>query len=187
MSLASKLRKLFEKRYVGPRESFDHVHIGLLIYWLGENSPKSRSEISDFLGLGEGSTRTMLRRLKEKDMICITKDGVRLSDNGFLFFSKLRNTFPAIEEGSFGTLSLGKYSVIVRVNKGKEKVSRGIEQRDESIRYGAKGTITLVYENSHFMFPGVEEEGCEPLHPRETWDKIRHLNQSQEWRYHNNL
>jgi DNA-binding Lrp family transcriptional regulator len=175
MSLASELRELFEKRYVGPRESFDYVHIGLLIYWLGEDSPKSRSEISNFLGLGEGSTRTMLRRLKEKGMICITRDGVRLSDNGFIFFSKLKIFFPAIKEGSFGALSLGKYSVIVRVNKGKERVSRGIEQRDESIRYGAKGTITLVYEDSHFMFPGVGEEGCEALHPRAIWDKIRML------------
>jgi len=171
MTLKSRLQALSEKKYIGPLESFDYVYIGLLIYWLGENAPKSRSEISDFLGLGEGSIRTMLRRLKEKGMINITREGVRLSDSGLVFFSKLKTIFPTFKEGSFGSLSLGKFSVIVRVDKGKEKVSHGIEQRDESIRYGAKGAITLVYENGHFMIPGGED--CEALYPQETWEKIR--------------
>ena len=172
MTLTSKLQELSEKKYIGPLESFDYVYIGLLIYWLGENAPKSRSKISNFLGLGEGSIRTMLRRLKEKGMINITRDGVHLSDSGLVFFSKLKTIFPTLKEGSFGSLSLSKFSVIVRINKGKEKVSHGIEQRDESIRYGATGAITLVYENGHFKIPG-EREDCETFYPQETWEKIR--------------
>jgi DNA-binding Lrp family transcriptional regulator len=172
MTLTSELQEISEKKYSGPIESFDHIYIGLLIYWLGENSPKSRSEISDFLGRGEGSVRTMLRRLKEKSLINITREGVRLSENGLVFFSKLKSTFPTLKEGSFNSLSLGEYSVIVRVNKGKGSVFYGIEQRDESIKYGAKGAITLVYENAHFKIPGRGED-CEALFPQETWKRIR--------------
>ena len=172
MTLRSRLQELSEKKYIGHIESFNYVYIGLLIYWLGEHAPRSRSEISNFLTLGEGSVRTMLRRLKEKDMIRVTREGVYLSDNGSSFFSALKTAFPILTEGSFGSLSLGRFSVIVRVDKGKEKVSHGIEQRDESIRYGAKGAITLIYEEGHFMIPG-EGEDCEVLYPQETWEKIR--------------
>ncbi|MGD0329415.1 MAG: DUF4443 domain-containing protein [Nitrososphaeria archaeon] len=171
MTITSELQDISQKKYTGPMESFDHVYMGLLIYWLGELSPKSRSEISDFLGLGEGSVRTMLRRLKEKGIINITREGVLLSESGLTFFSKLKSVFPTLKEGSFGSLSLGEFSVIVRVDKGRGRVSYGIEQRDESIRYGAKGAITLEYENEHFKFPSGED--CEALYPQETWEKIR--------------
>jgi DNA-binding Lrp family transcriptional regulator len=172
MTLRSKLQELSEKKYIGRIESFDYVYIGLLIYWLGENAPKSRAEISNFLALGEGSVRTMLRRLKEKDVVCIAREGVYLSHNGSNFFSKMKANFPILKEGSFGLLSLGRSSVIIRIDKRKERVLYGIEQRDEAIRYGAKGAITLIYEKGHFIIPG-EGEDCEAFYPHETWENIR--------------
>ena len=172
MSLVTKLRNISEKKYVGPIESFDYVHVGLLVYYLGEQAPKSRSDIADFLGLGEGAIRTILKRLKEKALINITREGVLLSKKGVKLFSEFKLIFPILTEGSYGLLSLDGLNVVVLIKSKGDKVSYGIEQRDTAIKYGAKGAMTLTYENGHFMIPG-EDENCEVLFPNKDWERIR--------------
>ncbi|MGQ9780893.1 MAG: DUF4443 domain-containing protein [Nitrososphaeria archaeon] len=172
MSLEVRLKRIAERRYVGPSESFDHVFVGILIYYLGERAPRSRSEIAKFLGLGEGSVRTILKRLKRKSLINVTKEGVFLSDKGKELFSELKRTFPVITKGSRGLLSLDGFTVIVLAKSMDGKVSHGIEQRDMAIRYGAKGAMTLTYQNGHFEIPG-ESGDCEAMFPSEDWSRIR--------------
>ncbi len=172
MSVEARLRRIAEKRYIGPSESFDHVHVGLLIYYLGERAPKSRSQIAKFLGLGEGSVRTILKRLAGASLIKVTKEGAFLSDRGSELFKELKSVFPVITEGSRGLLSLNGSTVIVLAKSMEGKVSRGIEQRDMAIRYGAKGAMTLTYRNGHFEIPG-EAGDCETLFPSGDWSRIR--------------
>lgn len=179
MSLASKLRNFSEKKYVGPIESFNYVHVGLLVYYLGEQAPKSRSEIAEFLDIGEGSVRTVLKRLKEKALINITRAGVFLSRKGVKLFSEFKLIFPILTEVSYGLLSLDGFSVIVLIKSKRDKVSYGIEQRDIAIKYGAKGAMTLTYKNEHFMIPG-EDENCEMLFPNKDWAKIHMALQPEE-------
>ncbi|MEM3403887.1 MAG: DUF4443 domain-containing protein [Nitrososphaeria archaeon] len=171
MSLRKTLEDLAAKRYIGPTEAFDFIHIALLIYYLGESAPKSRSELSKFLGLGEGSIRTILKRLKSKAMIKITRDGVVLDNNGVNLYKELKNVFPTLVSGSFGCFSLDQFSAIVQIRSAKNKVIKGLEQRDEAIKYGAKAAITLVYKEKCFRFPDANE-GYDICYPLETWSKI---------------
>jgi len=171
MSLKKTLEDLALKRYIGPTESFDLIHVGILIYYLGENAPKSRSELSKFLGLGEGSVRTILKRLKSKGLVKITRDGVVLDNDGVKLYKELKKAFPIIVSSSFEAFSLGQFSAIVLIRSGKNRVIRGLEQRDEAIKYGAKAAITLVYEGKRFRFPGTDEN-YDVYYPTETWNKV---------------
>ncbi len=179
MSLINELKSFMIKKYAGPQEYFNHVHVALLIYCLGENAPKSRFELSQFLGLGEGSVRTVLKRLKANSIIYITKKGVYLSEKGLTFYNEFKKVFPLIIEDKIYSLAPCKYNVIVLAKKLMNKVSQGIEQRDQAIKYGANGAITLVYEKESFKFPNTKEN-VEQLYPSEFWSKIRSLGQPED-------
>lgn len=174
MSFINELRNIVTRRYPGPPEYFDYVHVALMIYFLGENAPKSRLELSKFLGVGEGSVRTILKRLKENLMINITKEGVFLSEKGFDLFKKFKKVFPLLVEDTIYSLAPAKFNVTILAKNMREKVFQGIEQRDQAIKYGAKGAITILYEKGKFIFPNTKES-VEELYPSMFWSKIRSL------------
>ncbi|MCX8188877.1 MAG: DUF4443 domain-containing protein [Nitrososphaeria archaeon] len=179
MSLIDELKSFTTKKYVGPQEYFDYTHVALLIYCLGEYAPKSRLELSHFLGLGEGSVRTILKRLKANSIINVTKKGVYLSEKGLTFYKEFKKMFPLIIEDNIYSLAPGKYNVIVLAKKLKYKVFQGIEQRDQAIKYGATGAITLVYEKESFKFPNTREN-VEQLYPNKFWNKIKSLGKPED-------
>ncbi|MEM4521688.1 MAG: DUF4443 domain-containing protein [Nitrososphaeria archaeon] len=179
MSLINELKSFTIKKYAGPQEYFNHIHIALLIYCLGENAPRSRSALSQFLGVGEGSVRTILKRLKASSVINVTKEGVYLSEKGLILYNKLKRIFPLIVEDNIYSLAPGKYNVIVLAKKLRDKVFQGIEQRDQAIKYGANGAITLVYEKESFKFPNTKEN-VEQLYPSEFWSEIRSLGRPED-------
>ncbi|MEM0053328.1 MAG: DUF4443 domain-containing protein [Nitrososphaeria archaeon] len=179
MSLINELKSFTIKKYVGPPEYFDHTHVALLIYYLGEYAPKSRFELSRFLGIGEGSVRTILKRLKVNSIINVTKKGVYLSEKGLTFYKEFKKIFPLITEDNIYSLAPGKYNVIILAKKLMVKVSQGIEQRDQAIKYGATGAITLVYEKDGFKFPSTKES-VEELYPSKFWSRIRSLGQPED-------
>jgi len=179
MSLINELKSLASRKYAGPPEYFDHVHVALLIYFLGERAPKSRLELSKFLGIGEGSIRTILRRLKESSMINVTRKGVSLSGKGMDFFKAFKKNFPLVVEDTIYSLAPAKYNVAILAKNMGDRVLQGIEQRDQAIKYGAKGAITLLYEKGNFVFPSTKE-AVEALYPSEFWNRIRSLGKPEE-------
>jgi len=179
MSLLSELKSLTSRKYAGPPEYFDHVHVALLIYYLGEGAPKSRLELSKLLGIGEGSIRTILKRLNESSMINVSRKGVSLSEKGTNFFKALRKTFPIIVEDIIYPLAPAKYNVAILAKDRSGKVLQGIEQRDQAIKYGAKGAVTLLYEKGRFIFPGTKEV-VEELYPSMFWSKIKSLGKPED-------
>lgn len=179
MSLINELKSFTIKKYVGPQEYFNHIHVALLIYFLGEDAPKSRFELSQSLGLGEGSVRTILKRLKANSIINITKKGVYLSEKGLVFYKEFKKIFPLIIEDNIHSLAPGKYNVIALVKKMKSKVFQGIEQRDHAIKYGATGAITLVYEEGSFKFPNTKEN-VEQFYPSKFWSRIKSLGKPED-------
>lgn len=179
MSLVNALKSFTIRKYVGPQEYFNHIHVALLIYYLGEYAPKSRFEISKFLGLGEGSVRTILKRLKDNSIISVTKKGVYLSEKGLTFYKKFKKIFFLVVEDTIYSLAPGKYNVILLAKNMREKVFQGIEQRDQAIKYGATGAITLVYEKDNFKFPNTKET-VEDLYPSEFWSRIKSLGKPED-------
>jgi hypothetical protein len=75
-------------------------------------------------------------------------------------------------------LTFAAYNVAILVKGRSQKVKKGLEQRDAAIRAGAKGTTTLVFEDSRLVLPTI----CQDLakeHP-EAFRQITRLMNPEE-------
>jgi len=142
----------------GPRPLFDEVQVRRALKLIDEKGPIGRKRLVDFLGIGEGSVRTILDRLKDKGFISsssrgheITEEGRECLDEGLEFLRV-----------DVGDLTVGDVDVATVVKGVSDLVDKGIEQRDEAIKVGTDGATVLVFEDGELVLPedlgGVEEE-----------------------------
>lgn len=109
----------------------------------------SRKQLAEELGIGEGSVRTILNRLKRRGMIVSSRGGHALTPRGKRFLGKPLE-FAQIDAGD---LTVGEVDVATIVRGAAKGVRRGVEQRDEAIKVGASGATVLVFRGGKFQFP----------------------------------
>lgn len=146
-------------RLGGPIPKFSDYHVWKAMQCLDDSEPMGRKRLSQVLGIGEGSTRTILSQLQDEGMITIGKSGIVLTESG----SELkRNYHMDVAEISISDLTIGDRDCAVRVPARAADVRYGCEERDAAIKSGATGATTLVYSVGRLMFPGsdypVEED-----------------------------
>ena len=111
-------------------------------------NPVGRKTISEALDLGEGSVRTLLRKLSRQGLIESSQRGHVLSEKGRKLVEELSKAFSEVH--SVGKIEgLPAYALVVR-NPSEFK---SIELRDEAIRFFAKGAMILVVKNGEVVFP----------------------------------
>jgi len=124
-------------------------------------NPVGRKTISELLGLGEGSVRTLLRKLSKMNLIESSQRGHTLSDKGRELVERLSKAFSEVH--AVGRVEgYPAYAIVVR----NPPEFKSIELRDEAIRFFAKGAMILVVKNGEVVFP---EDG-RPL--RETMPEL---------------
>ncbi|MCD6341972.1 MAG: DUF4443 domain-containing protein [Thaumarchaeota archaeon] len=146
------------KREPGPQPTFQKFEFIDLLLILDEEKLIGRKKLSERLGLGEGVVRTMLQRLKSKSLIEVYgKGGCSLSKKGVKLVNELKETIRAIGpiEANFPWQYSSNYALIVK-NVG-EKIKKGLEQRDEAIKAGARALMILTYRNGKLLMPGVSD------------------------------
>ena len=113
--------------------------------------PVGRKTISEVLELGEGSVRTLLKKLSQLGAIRSTQRGHSLSERG-------KELLRIIEESFSGVINVGKVdgmpAFALKVRKPGE--FKSIEMRDEAIRFHAKGAMILLVKNRKIVFPEDE-------------------------------
>ena len=146
------------KREPGPQPTFQKFEFIDLLLILDEEKLIGRKKLSERLGLGEGVVRTMLQRLKSKSLIEVYgKGGCSLSKKGVKLVNELKENIRAIGpiEANFPWQYSSNYALIVK-NVG-EKIKKGLEQRDEAIKAGARALMILTYRNGKLLMPGVSD------------------------------
>ena len=124
-------------------------------------SPTGRKTISEVLGLGEGSVRTLLKKLSGLELIRSAQRGHFLNEKGMELRSRLCSSFS--EAIKVGTVEgLPAYALVVR----NPPAFKSIDLRDEAIRFFARGAMILVVKKGEPVFP---EDG-RPL--RETMEEL---------------
>lgn len=137
--------------------AFKPHHVAVAIVMIGRRQPLGRYELCDTMSIGEGSARTLLRRLGERDYITAEgRQGQKLTHTGQEIFEAMINDIPrglyldveglAMYEISYGNL----------VKQKAEEVTDGIRQRDEAIiqgGYGEAGATTLVCKEGLLLMP----------------------------------
>lgn len=137
----------------GPVPKFNDYHIWKALESLDEGIPVGRKRLSQLLGIGEGSTRTILSQLQEQGMITIGKSGILLTDRGVEF--KLTYHMD-VADVTISDLTIGDKDCAVRVPKRAKDVKFGCEERDAAIKSGATGATTLVCVDGKLVFPGSD-------------------------------
>jgi DNA-binding PadR family transcriptional regulator len=133
----------------GPLPRFTDAQVRRALELIAERKGIGRKQLARELGIGEGSIRTILNRLKDRSFITSKRSGQLITAKGR---RELGKTLEYMQIDA-GDLTVGDVDIATIVRNAAAKVSRGIEQRDEAIKAGATGATVLVYKASKLQFP----------------------------------
>ncbi len=159
-ALTSLLSSIRDGR-LGPVPSFSAADLVLSILTMGSFAPIGRKKLSKRLGIGEGATRTIVNKLKRRNLVQVDRRGCRLTQKGLALYRELTSQLMVDATPEIKDLKLGSFHVAVLVKRGGEKVKKGIEQRDAAVKEGAMGAVTLVYQDGVLFMPSLSNVSAE--------------------------
>ncbi len=163
MSLLEVIDRVKRKMAPGPAPSFNEAHVVKALELIGEHKSIGRIRLSKELGLGEGTTRTLLKHLKTEEMIQSSRGGIMFSEAGNKLFSDLRNRLSNVVNVPNTPLTIGRFNIGILVRDSAKAVRSGMEQRDTAIKSGASGATTLVFLNNKLFLPTGEQNISESM------------------------
>ncbi|MBX8639973.1 MAG: DUF4443 domain-containing protein [Candidatus Thermoplasmatota archaeon] len=138
----------------GPGRKFGPFHYYKALSVLSEKGRTGRARLSSELGIGEGSIRTLLDELEDAGFIRRNNSGIVLTRKAQKTLSSFPvNTCPVKRCG----LSLGSFTTAALARKAAPKITNGILQRDEAVRHGAAGAVTLLIMKGKLLIPPMME------------------------------
>ena len=156
MNPVETLRRISESSS-GRFPSFTEAHALKALELIGEGAGIGRQQLSRELGLGEGTVRTLLSRMKAAGLLETSRGGTTLTSKGHGLLKRFGELIPAGEfPETDATVGPRNYAILVR--GAGESVKKGIEQRDAALIAGADGATTLVHDGDGLVMPGVEVE-----------------------------
>ena len=134
----------------GPIPKFSEYHVWKTFHCLSKESPIGRKKLATLLGIGEGSTRTILTMLQEAGHILIRKNGVSLTMDG-------KNVTGAEgQEGLFSSAVRDGNKVYVKiVNTSEEAKSIALSFGNASVKgvSSVKLSSDKLYEDNSLDVP----------------------------------
>jgi hypothetical protein len=134
----------------GPAPRFARFHVWKALRAIGRQGPIGRQRLSNILGLGEGSARTIVNFLVERGLVRADEAGMRLTAKGER--EVLAAGFSMATVNARG-LCVGECDVAVLVRGRADRVKDGLRQRDEAVKAGAAGATTLVFRGGRMLMP----------------------------------
>ncbi len=157
MSLLEIIENVTRKIAPGPTPSFNEAHVIKALELIGNYNNVGRIRLSKELGLGEGTTRTLLKHLKTEGLTQSSRSGISFTETGEKLFSDLQRKLSQGIEVPSSPLTLGSFNIAVLVHNSAKAVGSGMEQRDTAIKSGASGATTLIFSNNKLSLPTGEE------------------------------
>ncbi|OLS30498.1 MAG: hypothetical protein ThorAB25_09490 [Candidatus Thorarchaeota archaeon AB_25] len=140
---------------VAPAFKPHHAAVGLIM--IGREQPLGRYELCDKMSIGEGSARTLLKRLSEAEYIEPEgKQGQKLTTNGQRLFNEVSRDVPIGLMLDVRQLVMYEYAYANLVKDKASIVTDGVRQRDEAIiqgGYGKAGATTLIQRDIRLVMP----------------------------------
>jgi predicted transcriptional regulator len=149
--LLHEMRRLLEEEAPGPHPSFALVH-GLYAIFIIDGGSVGRQRLAAGLSLGEGSVRTLLRKLTKRGIVVTDRAGCRLTSKGKKLYEEAKEAFQLFQPAAGAVVGTRSYGVVVR---GGGSLAKGVAERDEAIKAGADGAITLSYTGKALHMPGL--------------------------------
>lgn len=178
MKLSEALRILAAVAEQDPERprSFHNGHVLLGVMALDSESPLSRGELQERLGLGGGAVRSLITRLTMNHLTVASPSGMRLKGLGSKVKSSVSDYIAGPTEVKLEYLRMDASNAAYVVKRTPVSVPESIALRDSVVRYGGTGgTACLFGEN--FVVPGVTDD-LEEI-SREDVDALRKLKPSR--------
>jgi predicted transcriptional regulator len=156
MSVKRVLDELVKGKAPGPSPEFTVFHLIKALRLISQG-PIGRGKLSSEIGIGEGTGRTLIERLKDAELIVSSKKGCFLTEKGKRLWNKIVTVFPRKVRLEKNELTLSHYNIAILVKGCADKVQTGMKQRDASIVVGAEGATTLVMKEGKLTMPAVSE------------------------------
>lgn len=163
VNLPSLIKHLYESKTIAPNYKIPHIFFTIM--FLGRQKKGiGRYRIKDEVGLGEGSMKTLLNRLKDENIIqaeAQRQKGHSLTNFGRNISNLLNEMvkYPTPIANQDNRVVVGKFAcyTILKRTFLKDHFSIGIQQRDEAIKIGGSGATCLTYDGEKIVFPGEEK------------------------------
>jgi predicted transcriptional regulator len=178
LTLLEVIERVTRKIAPGPAPSFNEAHVVKALELIGKYRIVGRIRLSKELGLGEGTTRTLLKHLKNEGITQSSRSGISFSEEGKKLFSDLRSKLSEGVDVPSSPLTVGPFNIAVLVRDSAQAVGSGMEQRDIAIKSGASGATTLVFSGNKLSMPTGEQNVSECL-PRLHDELVTKLNPNQ--------
>ena len=163
LRLVEVIERVTRKIAPGPAPSFNEAHVVKALEIIGKCGIVGRIRLSKELGLGEGTTRTLLKHLKNEGITRSSRSGISFSEEGKKLFSDLRSKLSEGVEVPSSPLTVGPFNIAILVRDSAQAVGSGMEQRDIAIKSGASGATTLVFSGNKLSMPTGEQNVSECL------------------------
>ena len=163
LSFLKIINRVASKIAPGLAPSFNEAHVVKLLELIDHYGNIGRIRLSKELRLGEGTTRTLLKRLKNEGITQSSRSGISFSEHGKKLFDEIRNKISNCIEIPSSPLTVGSCNIAVLVRNSAQAVGNGLEQRDIAIKSGATGATTLIFSNDTLSLPTGEENLSESM------------------------
>jgi len=144
-----------EKKGKGPLPSFMQVDLFRAL-WVLEQGKISRKALSQKLGIGEGSTRSILNHFLKRKIVKITQQGCSLTNAGRAVLSEIKRAVIRVLRVRGSPITFNQPAFGIHLKGLAHKLNKGLEERDEAIRAGAFGATVLIVKKGRFAFPGLK-------------------------------
>jgi hypothetical protein len=152
----SILKEIARKVAPGRPPSYTEAHALMGIEAIGSGLGIGRQQLSRELGLGEGTIRTLVGRMKALGLVETSRGGMSLTGDGEAILEALGDLFWGCGLTTL-PITVGTINYAVLIRGAASKVKGGIEQRDAAIIAGASGATTLVLDDEGLRMPGMDE------------------------------
>ena len=136
---------------------FKPYHAAVALILIGREQPLGRYELCEKMSIGEGSVRTLLKRLSEADLVeAEGKQGQRLTAKGKALFDRVLKDVPLGLTLNVKRLVMYDYAFANLVKGQSAKITDGVRQRDEAIiqgGYDKAGASTLIQKSGNLVMP----------------------------------
>ena len=156
MDAPSILREITVKVAPGRPPAYTEAHALMGLEAIGSGLGIGRQQLSRKLGLGEGTMRTLVGRMKDLGLVETSRGGMHLTEGGKAALEGIGELFWGCDLPPL-PITVGSLNHAVLIKGAASKVKGGIEQRDAAIIAGASGATTLVLDENGLRMPGMEE------------------------------
>jgi len=139
----------------GPLPQLTNLQVLAALILIRREGPVGRRVLSQALRINDGIARGLLERLSDHEIITIGESGAALSEIGEKRLEKELGSLSVKSIHELGGTDLvpGKHAAGIRLANMYRHGMTGLKERDEAVRAGADGTITLAMLHGRLVMP----------------------------------